>query len=118
MSFPDPIAITIDGTAVSLPRVSTAGRSAIYADKAGTYTLNISHTNGKRERSVIQLQSKKMAPDVLNPSLSKPVDMRAYLVVDVPPFGFSDTEAENIIKALTTYISTAANLTRFTGQES
>lgn len=118
MSYPDPLPFTIAGTAVSLPRVSVGGRSAIYADKAGTFTTNISHTNGKRSRSVVQLQQAKIAPDAINPTINKPLTQRVYVVLDTPLVGFTDLESEDLIKALAAFITNATNLSKFTGQES
>lgn len=117
--FTDPQSVTIDGTPISLPRVSVGNRTATYESGAGTHTMSISHTNGKRTRSVVRLEVSKNAADPFNPSTNRPYSMSTYLVVDAPPnVGFTDAELEDIVLGLTTKIEEAGFLAKFLGQES
>lgn len=116
--FTDPITVNIDGAAHTLARVSQQGRSSVYEKNTGDLQLNISHTNGKRQRSVVQVTASKTAADPLNPTWLRPVNMRAYLVVDMPLTGYTDAEAEDVVNGLADLVQSAGFLPKFLGQES
>lgn len=114
----DPQSVTIGTTPVSLPRVSVGDRKATYESADGSKTLNISHVNGKRSRSVVRLDDSKMASDPANPSINKQVGASVYTVVDAPPTGYTDAELTDLVKANTTLINSTGFLAKFLGQES
>lgn len=115
--FADPQSITIDAVATSLPKVSASGRTGVYESADGNLMLTISHTNGKRQRSVVRIDHKKVGSDPLNPTTNKPYGSSVYLVVDQPVVGYTDAELKSIAKGLTALVNDAF-LTRFLGQES
>lgn len=117
--FSDPQTISIDGETTNLPRVSTQGRTSTYESASGDLTLIISHTNGKRSRSVIRVNNNKVAPDSLNPATNKPYTMSTYLVVDTPlNVGYTDEELRVHIQGLIDLVGTSGFLDKFLGQES
>lgn len=117
--FTDPQTITTDGAFNNLPRVSSQGRASTYESADGGLTLSIAHTNGKRTRSVVRLDRKKVASDPLNPSTNRPYSFSTYLVVDCPVnVGFTDDELQSNIEALVAKISEEGFLAKFLGQES
>lgn len=117
--FTDPQSLVLEGVSTTLPRVSTQGRTSTYESASGDLTLIISHTNGKRSRSVIRVNSNKVAPDSFNPSSNKPYTMSAYLVVDTPlNIGYTDEELRVHIEGLLDLVGSPGFLTKFLGQES
>lgn len=117
--FSDPQSITVAGVAKSLPRVSSGDFTGRFRGSDGAYELYISHVSGKKDRSVVRVNSRKIGANPLDPSKNVPYTAAAYLVLEAPPqtSGFSTTELEDMVKALVAYLS-AANVTKFVGKES
>lgn len=117
--FSDPQSVTISGAAKSLPRVSSGDFTGQFRASDGAYTLSVKHTGGKRDRSVVRLDTKKIGTNPLDPSKNLPFTASVYLVVDSPTqgTGFTATELEDLTKGLVAYL-TAANVTKFVGKES
>lgn len=115
----DPQSLTISGTAVSLPRIPADGRSGRFRNSDGSLTLSISHSGGKRERSMVRLDRSKIGEDVLDPTKMRNFLGSAWLVVDVPMngVGFTDAEIEADVKALCSLISSGTFLSKFLGKE-
>jgi hypothetical protein len=69
---------------------------------------------------MIRVDSQKTAADELVPAVNKPYSMSAYFVVDVPPYGFTPTEAKAVVDGLIGNLtaSSEANLIKFLGGES
>lgn len=111
--------ITIDGTALTLPKVQQGDRSSTYESADGGTAVRISHSNGgKRVRSVVRVDRNQIGADPLNPSTNRPYVMNTYLVVDTPVYGFTDAEVKDVISGLLATIQGAGFLDRFLGQES
>lgn len=117
--FADPQSITISGTANSLPRVSSGEFTGQFRTSDGARNLTVKHTAGKRDRSVIRLDTKKLGSNPLDPTKNLPYTSGVYVVLDAPAGGqgFTSTELEDQVKALAAYL-TAANVTKFVGKES
>jgi len=117
--FSDPQTITVNSVAQTLPRVSSGEFNGQFRGPDGVYTLSIKHTAGKRDRSVVRLDTRKLGANPLDPAKNLPYTASSYLVLDAPPgfTGFTGTELENTVKALVAYLS-AANVTKFVGKES
>lgn len=116
--FSDPQSVTIDGTAVSLPKVSSVGRKGTYETPDGAVVLTINHTNGKRAWSTVRIDRKKIGPDVMNPSVNRQISQSVYIVADTPLTGFTDLETGNDLKGLMAWLTVPANLSKFLGGES
>jgi hypothetical protein len=82
--------------------------------------MTISHSYGKRTRRQIRIDHQKTAVDPLIPAQNKPYSMSYYVVVDVPPVGYSVADQIKILKGLFTNLAatTDANYTKFLGGES
>lgn len=117
--FSDPQSITIAGAAKSLPRVSSGDFTGRFRSGDGAYELAVSHTSGKRDRSVVRVNTRKVGANPLDPSKNVPYTASAYIVLDGPAqtSGFTNTELEDLVKGLVAYLS-AANVTKFVGKES
>lgn len=119
MSFTEPLSVTIGGTATPLNRIDgPANRRGVFENSANDLSLTFSHANGKTERSVARLDSKKIAADQLNPALLRQLKAGAWLVVERPPVGYTDAEMTDLVKGLTTLINSTGFLAKFLGQES
>lgn len=100
MAFTDPQSVTISGTAISLPRVSTGNGNSSYTSADGLVTLSASHAYGRRTRRVLRLDHGKITSDPFIPAQNTKVSMSNYLVFDLPPAGYSNTDALAIYAGL------------------
>lgn len=119
LMFADPQSVTIAGAAKSLPRVSSGDYTGTFRASDGAYNLSVKHTAGRRDRSVVRLDTRKIGTNPLDPSKNLPYTASVYLVLDAPTqaSGFTSTELEDLTKGLVAYL-TAANVTKFVGKES
>lgn len=119
MAFNDPQSINPGGGAVSLPRVGSGIGVGAFTSNDGALTLKISNAYGKRTRRTARLDVSKIASDPLNPQQNKPVSASVYVVVDVPPQGFTSTEVVSLLAGLSAWLtaSTNANAVRLAGGE-
>lgn len=117
MAFSDPQSITIDATPYSLPRISSQGASAIYASADETLTMKISHQESKdRTRRMARLDLRTVAANPLT-AVNEYKTAGVYLVIDEPEYGFTDTELDDLVQALTVWLS-SANVAKILGSES
>lgn len=101
MAFADPQKVKIGATEHTLPRVDTGGGRSEYSKDDGTVSLEIStNKNSKRLRHMYRVNQSKIAPDSFEPSRNAEVSSSAYLVVDRPIAGMTNTEALDLAKGL------------------
>jgi hypothetical protein len=120
MSFTDPLSVTISGTAISLPRVSSGDNEAEYMSGDGLTRLSASHDYGKRTRRMLRLDTAKLTSDPFRPTENVKVSMSNYIVFDVPQAGYTASEALAVyagFKGLFTATSDAM-ITKLLGGES
>jgi hypothetical protein len=120
MAFTDPQTITISGTAIPLPRVSTGDGSSKYMSADGLVSLNASHAYGRRTRRVLRLDHSKLTSDPFIPTQNTKVSMSNYIVFDVPPAGYTNADiiaVYNGFKAVYT-ATTDALIAKLIGGES
>jgi len=117
--FSDPQSITVSGAAKTLPRVSSGDFTGQFRAPDGAFILSVKHTSGKRERSVVRTDQRKIGANPLDPAKNLPYTASVYMVLDAPAgfSGFTSTELEDLVKAQVAYL-TAANVTKFVGKES
>ncbi len=117
--FSDPQTITVATVAKTLPRISSGDMTGRFRTGDGAYELSIQHNSGKKDRSVVRVNVRKVGANPLDPAKNVPYTAAAYCVLEAPPqtSGFSSTELEDLLKALAAYL-TAANITKFVGKES
>lgn len=115
----DPQTITVDTVPVTLPRISAGNQTGTFRNSDGTYTVIVTHTGGKRERSHVRLDVNKVGVDPLDTARSRSYSWSAWLVIDAPPngTGFTDAEQEDAVKALTGLIMSDGFLTKILGKE-
>lgn len=119
MAFADPQSVTVSGTAITLPRISSATNAGSFQSNDGNTRLSVSSTYGTRNRRVIRLDSTKVAADPLVSGANNYYSMSTYLVVDTPKVGYTVTEAKAVVDALVAYLSasTGAKVTQLLGGE-
>jgi len=120
MAFSDPLSVTISGSTISMPRVSTMQDESIYQSADGLVQVQASHDSGKRYRHLLRINHSKLAPDPFRPTENVKVSMSNYIVFDVPVAGYTATEQLAVyagFKAMYS-ASTDALITRLLGGES
>lgn len=119
VSFLDPQSVTISGTAVSLPRVSSGKDAGGFASADGLVQLTVANSYGKRTRRTMRLSQSKISADPLIPSQNVRSSMSTYIVVDTPVNGFTNAEIKALVDAFTAYLtaSTGARVTQLVGGE-
>lgn len=120
MGFEDPVSITVNAVAQSMPRTGSGINLGTFRQADGTNDVKIAHQYGKRTRREFRFNDRKIAADPFDSTLNKEVSMSAYLVVDLPPQGYTITEAQNVVDGLLAYLtaSSSAKLIKFLGGES
>jgi hypothetical protein len=116
--YSDPQSVTINSVAVSLPRTSSGANNGAFNSADGNTKMTVAHQYGKRNRRTVRLDSRKIAADPLLDGVSREYTMSAYLVIDHPTVGFSNTEIENNTKGLTDKLASAGFVTKLLGGES
>jgi len=116
----DPQSITINGTAISLPRTSVGDMTATYQSADGATSLRIAHTVSNRERSLIRLDQSKIGTDPFQSTLSRTYAESVYLVIDRPlnGAGFTDTETQQAGAGFLAFCSVAGFLDKVIGFQS
>lgn len=120
MAISDPQSVTINAIANSLPRTGSGDNTGTFTKDDGNVKLSVSHSYGKRTRRTIRLDHRKVAADPLVAAQNLNYSMSMYIVVDVPPVGYSPTEAKQIWDGFLANLaaSSGANTVKFLGGES
>jgi len=120
MSFADPQSVTISGTAISLPRVTTGRLSSEYTSADGLVTLKASSSVGNRIRRVLRLDHSKVAADVFQPDRNVIRSMSCYLVFDLPAVGYTNADALAVYAGLKGQMTASSDalITKLLGGES
>lgn len=106
MAFADPQKVKVDGTTeVTLPRVNSGGFASEYDSSDGLVKLKLSTTNGRRKRHVARIDLSKVIASTINPSQNEEVSTSAYLVVDRPLSGYTNTELKKLVEGLVNFLS-------------
>lgn len=116
MAFSDPQSVTVTAVAQSLPRVSAGSLASVYQKSDGNYKLTVSRIVGKRRRYMVRLDARKIAADPMASANNLEFTCAAYIVIDAPTLGYSNTELGDVAKALTDW-ATNANILKVVGNE-
>jgi hypothetical protein len=122
MSLADPQSITISGSTTPLPRTFASGDESAYTSAEGLIKLSVSHNLVKqgRARRLLRIDHSKVTSDPFKPTENVKVNTAQYVVFDVPPAGYTNTELLAIytgFKALYSATSDAV-ITKLLGGES
>lgn len=122
--FSDPTSITdgvvlapSGGTAKSMARIRTDGYASEYATSDGLYKMKVTHTRGTRTRSEIRGD---IVTTYTDPStgLAKEVTCSAYVVVNRPLAGFTNTQIKGVLFAICGFAGVTANADKILALES
>lgn len=115
--FADPQTVTVNAVAQTLPAISRNDVSSVYKKDDGGFTLTISHQfKAERNRFTIRLDTTKIAADPLASANNRVYSGSAYIVMDKPVVGYSNTEIQQLASALAAWCS-AGNLAKVLGGE-
>lgn len=107
----DPQSVTVAGTALSLPRTAVGATSAVYNTPDQTTSLKVSQLkNGDNVRTIVSLQSTKIAADPLT-AVSKRLTSTVSITVSSPSTGFSPTELKDQLVGLATLLTASSGAT-------
>jgi hypothetical protein len=115
--FADPQSVTVNAVAQSLPTTERSGKTSKYRKSDATYGLVISHSEKNRNRRTVRLDFQKVAADPFEPALNQRFTGSAYIVIDAPITGFTDTELKDNVLGLVGWL-TSANVLKVLGGES
>lgn len=125
MALTDPISITLNSVAVSLPKTSVGENKSAYTKDDGLVKISVSHqevgkNNGAKTRRVIRLDTTDVAADPLLAGVNREVPFEAYLVIVDPKIGLTLAAKKDKVTSLLTYLtaSSGAVLTKILGGES
>jgi len=106
--FTEPIVVTVNSVAQSMPRVQIDGSKAIYMKADESYKLTISHqTSGNRTRSMARIDFRKVVTDPLTASNDYDT-LSIYTVIDRPGYGFTLAEIEQLATGFQAWLNTTA----------
>lgn len=117
MAFTDPLKIKFDAsTETDCPRVSTGAYESEYMSADGLGRVKIATSNGRRKRHTFRLDLSKITADPFDTTQNVEIGTSAYLVVDRPLAGFTNTELRKLTEGLKT-ILTEANINKLLASE-
>lgn len=115
--FSDPQVVTVNAVAKSMARILLEGTSATYQTSDELFKLKISHqTSGTRTRSMVRLDQRKVVTNPLD-STNDYDTLSFYFVIERPSYGFSQTEVEQLVAGLKTWLDNTA-IGKLYGKES
>lgn len=125
MSFSDPTSILIGATVTPSAGTATSfvtqDRSVPFTGKYGTTDglnkLTISHSFGTRKRMEFRLELLTTYTDPTT-GLAKDISASAYLVLNRPNAGFTNTQLKSIMAGVCGFVGVAANQDKLLGLES
>ena len=98
----DPQSLTYNGTATSLPLVSSGTMSRDYVSADGSLRLSISHVQTKagRWRRVIRVRHTKIAADPFTSGKNLSYDCSFSVIADMPSVGYTAAELDLVADSL------------------
>jgi hypothetical protein len=88
-----------------------------YSTSDGLYTAKITHQRGSRLRSEARIDFFTPYTDP-STGLTKTVSATAYVVLNRPQAGFTNTNLTDLLTGICGYMSQSANMTKFLALES
>jgi hypothetical protein len=122
--FADPTSFTLGvvlapsgGTAKSMPRIRTDAYASEYLTSDALYGVKITHSRGDRTRSECRIDSYTTYTDPTT-GLAKPVSASAYVVLNRPIAGFTNSQLKDILFAICGFAGVTANADKLLALES
>lgn len=108
MALADPQSVTVNAIAIPLPRTEQERTANGYTSADGTVKLTVSHQYGRRNRSIVRIDTTKISPDPLTDVKMK-LSSSVYVLVDRPVAGFTAAELKDTLNGLTTWLTSSSN---------
>lgn len=107
--FTEPLSIDPGAGAVSLPRVGVGNLSAKYSNADDTLSLEVTHqiTKAGRVRHQVDLVQRKVVTDPVS-STNDSEDCTVRVLIDRPPYGWTEANISSLVAGLKTWLSTTA----------
>jgi len=122
MALTDPQSITISGTTTPLPRTFSEGSESAYTSSDGLIKMSVNHNLVKqgRVRHLLRIDHSKLTADPFKSSENVRVNTAMYLVFDVPPAGYTNTEVLAVYTGFKTLFTATSDavVTKVLGGES
>jgi hypothetical protein len=124
MAIADPVAITVNSVAVSLPRTGVMEHGAVYTKDDNTILVRINHIPAKNSlgttKRTLELDVVKTSADPLNASVNVQKTFKFFLNAVEPAVGFTIAEKKDAAQAIMTWVNatSGANLVKWLGGES
>lgn len=116
MAFADPQTVTIATVAQTLNLIEIDKTKSVYVTADGIYKFTISHQlSGKRTRHLVRIDKVAVAADPLS-AINSSVNLGMYLVIDEPPFGFTDAQIWDVVAGFIAWL-TNANVLKVLGSQ-
>jgi hypothetical protein len=109
MAFPDPISVTIGGTATSLARLGMTLNEGSFADTTGVTSAVITSDNKNRYHRSMKLRADEIVVNPSIPDQNMAVSYQAVVSINFPKNGYDKTKVVNYLKALAAFIGTGTN---------
>lgn len=119
MAYADPQTVTINAVPISLLRTGSSNNGGAFTAADTLSKLTVSHNNGDRTRHLLRFDQSKVAADPYITGVSTKQKIAAYLVVDVPPSGYTTAEAKLLVDGFVAFLaaSSGAAITKLLGGE-
>jgi hypothetical protein len=120
MAFVDPQTLTVATVAKTLPRVGAGDGESKYRTSDNTFSMRVSHSNGRRTRSLLRFDQSKTAADPLITGSNRVYSQSVQIVSDRDLSGWTNQEVVDLLIAAADYLkaSSNANTIKFVGGES
>jgi hypothetical protein len=105
MALADPLSITYDGTAVSLPRTGMGNNEGVFTSADGAFTLNVKHSYGSTNTHSVLLRRKALVASSTVPANNINVAPTVSLTIRTPNQGVTVAELQKQLKALADFLS-------------
>lgn len=117
MAFADPVTLTVATLGKTLNRVGPQNGSSQYKSTDGAWSKKVSHSRGKRLRSVMRFDQTKTAADPLITGTNRIYGQSVQIILDTELSGFSTQEKIDLLIAAADYLKAGTNSTKFVGEE-
>jgi len=122
MALADPLSVTINAVTTPLPKTFGQGDESAYTSADGLIKVSVGHTIVKqgRARRVLRIDHSKLSPDAFKPTENVKVNMACYVVFDIPPSGYSNSEVLQVYTGFKTLYTASSDavITKILGGES
>jgi transcriptional regulator of nitric oxide reductase len=111
MALTDPQSITINAVTTPLPRTFSEGSESAYTSADGLWKLSVNHNLVKqgRTRHLLRFDHSKVTPDPYINTQNVKVNTAIYLVVDVPPAGYTNAEVTQVYQGFKTLFTASSD---------